>query len=86
MKDLLLINSGLPVNFSAKVMDTTNYLCNQLPIRRCRSVFILKEAWTSMSQNLEHLQIFESSVSTFIPNEKYTKLDVQKTWKGIFIG
>ena len=86
MKDSLLIDSGLPVNFWTEAMDTANYLRNRLPTRRSGPAFIPEEAWTSTRQNLEHLRIFGSSVSTLIPNEKRTKSDVRKTWKGIFIG
>ena len=86
MKDLLLIDSGLPVNFWAKAMDTANYLHNRLPIRRNSVTVISKEVWTNTRQNLEHIQIFGSRMSTFIPSEKRTKSDIRKTWKGIFIG
>lgn len=87
MKDSLLVDSGLPVNFWADAMDTANYLCNRLPTKRSgsRPAFIPEEAWTSTRQNLEHIRIFGSRVNTFIPNEKHTKSDVRKTWKGIFI-
>ena len=47
MKNSLLINSGLPINFWAKAMDTANYLCNRLPTRCSGPAFILEEAWTS---------------------------------------
>ena len=86
MKDSLLIDSGLPVNFWVKAMDTANYFRNRL-LTRCNSVtFISEEAWTNTRQNLEYIKIFGSRVSTFIPSEKRTKSDVRKTWKGIFIG
>lgn len=44
MKDSLLINNKLPVNFWMEAMNNVNYLYNQLPIRHSRPVFILKEA------------------------------------------
>lgn len=47
IKDSLLINSGLPINFWAKEMDTGNYLRNRLSTRRNSSIFITKEAWTN---------------------------------------
>ena len=78
IKNLLLINSSLPVNFWAEAMDTANYLCNQLPTRRGGPSFIPEEPWTSKKQNLEHLQIFGSSVSTLIPNKKRIKSDMRK--------
>lgn len=33
MKNLLLIDNSLSVNFWAKAIDTVNYLYNQLPIK-----------------------------------------------------
>lgn len=85
IKDSLLIDSGLPVNFWAETMDIANYFHNKFLTRRVGLAFIPKEAWTSTRQNLEHLQIFGSSISTLIPNKKCTKSNVRKTWKGIFI-
>ena len=67
-------------------MDISNYPYNQLPTRDSDLAFISKEAWTGTRQNLEHVQIFRSRVSTFIPSEKRTKLDTRKTRKGILIG
>lgn len=66
-------------------MDTANYLRNRLQIRREGPIFILKEIWTNTRQNLKHICIFGSRVSTFIPSEKRTKSDVRKTWKSILI-
>ena len=86
IKDSLLIDSGLPVNFWAEAMDTANYLRNRLTKRREGPTFIPEEAWTNTRQNLGHVRIFGSRVSTFIPSEKRTKSDVQRTWKGILIG
>lgn len=39
-----------------------------------------------MKLNSEHIYIFDNRVSNFIPSEKHTKLDIQKTWKDIFKG
>lgn len=88
MKDSLLIDSGLPNQFWAEAMDTANYLRNRLPTRRTadRAVIIPEEAWTEIRQNLEHVRIFGSRVSTHIPSQKRSKSDVHKTWNGIFIG
>ena len=86
IKDLLLIDSSLPVNILAEAMDTANYFYKKLSTRFVKPASIPEEAWTSIRQNLEHLQIFRSSVSTIISNKKCTKLDVQEIWKGIFIG
>lgn len=53
MKDLLLIDIGLLVNFKAKKMDINNYFHNQLLIIRNGPVFIPKEVWIGKRQNLE---------------------------------
>lgn len=67
-------------------MNANNYLHNQL-LTRCNSPdFILKEAWITIRQNLEHVRIFESKMSTLILIEKCTKSDIQKTWRGFLIG
>lgn len=86
MKDLLLINSDLSVNFWAEAIDITNYLHNQLSTKHDGPVFISKKIQIKTRQNLKHIQIFESKVSTFISNKKQVTLDIQKTYKSIFIG
>lgn len=85
MKDSLLIDSGLPVNFQAEAIDTSNYLCNQLLTKWNSPVFILKKAQTGIRQNLEYMQIFGNRINTFIPNKKRTKSDIQNTQKVILI-
>ena len=69
-------------------MDTANYLRNRLPTRHTadKTIIIPEEAWTEVRQNLEHIRIFGSRVSTHIPSEKRSKFDVYKIWNGIFIG
>ena len=69
-------------------MDTPNYLRNRLPIRRIadKTIIIPKEAWTEVRENLEHIRIFCSRVSTHIWFENRFKSDVYKTWNEIFIG
>ena len=81
MKDSLLIDSKLPNQFWAEAMDTTNYLRNRLPTKRTadNTIIIPEEAWTEVKQNLEHIQIFGSRVSTYIPFEKRFKSNVSKT-------
>ena len=88
MKDSLFIDSKLLNQFWAEVIDTTNYLRNRLPTRRIadKTIIILKEAWTEVRQNFEHIRIFSSRVSTHISSEKRSKSDIYKTWNGIFIG
>ena len=51
MKDLLLIDSGLPVNFWAEAMDTPNYFRIRLLTRRNSVTIIPKEVWTNIKQN-----------------------------------
>ena len=46
MKDSLLIDSGLPLEFWAEAMDTANYLRNRLPTKSQRGEMIPEEAWT----------------------------------------
>lgn len=43
MKDALLIDNGLPMNFWAEAMNTSNYLRNRLPIKCCKHIIIPKE-------------------------------------------
>ena len=74
MKDLILINSSLPVNFWDEVIDTANYLHNRLSTKQDDPTIIL-----------EYMHIFGSRVSTFILTQKHLKSDIQKTWKGILI-
>lgn len=66
-------------------MDIANYFYNWL-LTKCDSLALIsKKTSTNIRQNLEHVYIFENGVSTFISSEKYTKSDIWKTWKGIFI-
>ena len=58
-------------------MDTVNYLQNRLPTTD--KAIIPKEAWTGTWQNLKYIRIFGSKISTYIPSEKRSKLDVHKT-------
>ena len=82
IKDSLFIDSRLPVNFWAEAIDTSNYLRNRLSTRQNGLAFIQEKAWTGIRQDLEHVRIFGSRVSTFIPTEKCTKSDIRKTIKG----
>lgn len=76
MKDSLKIDGGLPLNFWAEAMDTSNYLRHRLPTRRTNNITVIpEEAWTSTKQDL---RIFGSRASNFIPNEKRFKSDVRK--------
>ena len=84
MKDLLLIDSGLPNQFLAEAMDTINYLQNRLPTTN--KAIIPEESWIGTQQNLEHIQIFGRKISIHIPSEKRFKSDVHKTWNWIFLG
>ena len=87
MKDSLLIDSGLPNDFWAEAMETSNYLRNRLPTRsRSHRELIPEEAWTNRRQNLSHIRIFGSLVLVDIPHKKRSKSDFQKAWEGILIG
>lgn len=48
IKDSLLIDNSLLVNFWAEAMNIINYLSNQLLTKCGRPAFILKEAWISI--------------------------------------
>lgn len=53
MKDLMMINSGLPNNFWMKVIETANYFQNRLPTKsRNHRKVIPEEFWTRKWQNL----------------------------------
>ena len=76
MKDLLLIDSSLSVNFRANVIDIANYLCNQLSRKCCIPALILEATWTNIRQILEYICKFGSRVNTFISSKKCTKADI----------
>lgn len=87
MKDSLLVDSGLPLEFWAEAMDTANYLRNRLPTKiQQRGEIIPEEAWTGEKQDVRHLKVFGSVASVVILKEKRHKADIYKNWKGIFIG
>ncbi len=74
MKDPLLIDSELPIDFWAEAMETTNYLCNRLPTKaRGHREVIPEEKWCGSCQNLSHICIFGSEVLVDIPKEKKSK-------------
>lgn len=85
MKDSLLIDSGLLLEFWAKAMDTTNYLQNRLFIKSQRGEIEIEEAWMEKKQDVSHVKIFGSIVSVLIPKKKRHKSDIYKNWRGIFI-
>lgn len=86
MKDSLLINGKHFINFWAEGMSVANYLQNQLLTRQVdKMVIVPEEAQTGTKQNVEHICIFESKVSTHILIERHSKSDIQMTWNGIFI-
>ena len=71
MKDALLIDSELAIDFWAEAMETANYLRNRLPTKtRGHGEVIPKEKWSGSRQNLSHLHIFGSEVLVDIPKEK----------------
>lgn len=86
MKDSLLINSGLFLEFWAEVIDTANYFRNRLPTRSQKSKLIPEKAQTKKKQNISHVKVFGSTVSILILHEKRYKSDINNNWKRIFIG
>lgn len=85
MKDLLLIDIGLPLEFWAKAMDNANYLYNRLPIKSQREELIPEAAWTGSKQDVSHVKIFGSVVNVWIAKEKRHKSDIYKNWRRILI-
>lgn len=86
MKDSLLIDNGLPLEFWAEAMDTANYLQNPLSIKSQRREMIPEEAWMEKKQDVSHIKVFGNIVSVLIPKEKRHKSDIYKNWRRIFIG
>lgn len=76
IKDLMLIDSGLPNGFWAEAMETANYLRNKLSTRiKSHKEVIPEELWTGQKQNLQHICIFGSLTLRNIPEEKRSKFD-----------
>lgn len=82
MKDSMLVDAGLPTKLWAEGMDTANYLKNRPVVQRHNESIIPGEKWTGNKQDISHLRIFGSTLSTHIPKEKRQKSDIKKTWKG----
>lgn len=71
MKDSLLMANGLPNNFWAKAIETSNYLQNRLLIRsQCHRELVPKEAWTNQRQSFAYICIFDNLVFINIPHKK----------------
>lgn len=85
IKDVLLINNIFLVNFQAKTINTLNYLPNRLSTKCFRYTLIPEKIQTRNKQNIQYLQIFNCKVSIFIPSKKYTKFDIYKIERKIFI-
>ena len=58
MKDLLLLDRGLPLDFLAEVIDTTNYLRNRLLTKTQQEKLITKKARTEKKQDVNYFKIF----------------------------
>lgn len=67
MKDSLLVDSGLPLEFWAEAMDTANYIRNRLPTKSQIGELVPEEAWTGKKQDVSHMKVFGSIVSVLIP-------------------
>lgn len=70
MKDSLLIDSGLLLEFWAEAIDIANYLQNQLFTKSQKGEMISEEAWTEKKQDVSHVKVFGSIVSVLIPKKK----------------
>lgn len=70
MKDSLLLDSGLPLDFWAEAIDIASYLQNKLPTKSLRGELISEEVWTEKRQNISHLRVFGYVVSVEIPKKK----------------
>lgn len=84
MKDLMLVDAGLSNKFWAESMDIE--LSEEQTRRlKTRQRDNSEEKWTGNRQDVSHLRIFDSTLSTHIPKEKRQKSDIKKIWKGILI-
>lgn len=85
MKDILVIDSSLLVNFQAETIDISNYLPNRLFTKYSKHTIILEVVWIGNRQKVQHFQICDCKAYTFIPDKKCIKSDIHKTWRGIYI-
>ena len=69
MKDSLLLDSRLPLDFWTDVIDTANYLQNRLPIKSQRGEPISKKVWSDKQQNVSHLKVLGNFASIEIPKK-----------------
>lgn len=66
MKDFLLIDSGLPIQFWAEAMDTINYLQNKLLIRCINRAIIIPKKFGPESDNTSNIFGFQGVKSVHI--------------------
>ena len=85
MKDLLLVDSGIPLEFWAEVIDTTNYLRKKLPTKSQRRDLIPKIELAGKKQDVSHIKVFGNVISVLIPKVKRHKSDIYKNWERMFI-
>jgi len=83
MKNIILLNANLFNCFWAEIINTVNYFKNQLFIYE-RTV-TSEKVWTEIRLNLSHIWIFESVLYVHISKEKCVKLNLNQTWKDIFV-
>lgn len=86
IKDSLLVDSKLLLEFWAETIDTANYLQNCLSIKSQRRELIPEESWIEKKQDISHLKVFDSIVSVVISKKKRHKSDIYKNQKNVFIG
>ena len=76
MKDLLLLDSKLSLDFWAEAMGIANYSQNKLSTKSQQGKLIPEEAWTLEKQDVSHLKVFGSLVRIEIPKKKCQKSDI----------
>lgn len=81
MIDFFLINNSLPLEFQAKVMDITYYLCNHLFIKYQRRKLVSEKCQTNKKQDISYIKIFGIIISVLILKKKDINLIYIRTEK-----
>jgi hypothetical protein len=72
-----LQNKCVPNRFRVEAMFIAIYLLNRSPKMVVKQK-TTKEAWSRRKPKVNHLKVFGSTTYTWIPNEKWTKLDPKR--------
>ena len=72
IKNSLLVDSGLLLEFWSEVIDITNHLQIRLFTKRQRGELFLEEQWTGKKQDESYVKVFGSVISVLIPPKKET--------------